>query len=389
MKEQMAKYRDKLLRDRSAEPGSVCFLALDDAVVSSCADGWRPVLEKIISALDVAALLFAAPAIPFADLLIARAPLSESRIYPKDSEIKTFLHDIPFIRREELTADPAAMITERLRERKGIILEGRGFIAQGAITVEQAYINWSSIFHGVFIKYLHDLLTDGFRLPGEREALLAFREGWLRPPDPSPVQLSPGPLTSVKEITEQMIIAGRGTVELGLVDSFFGNISAFQDGVIHISETGAPLDELSGLIDPVPLDNSSTCGVTASSELRVHRAIYETTPYRFILHGHPRFSVVMSIFCEDEKVCPVADCATDCPRVRMLGDIPVVSGEIGAGGVAKQAPPVVAEFGRALVYGHGPFCVGMKGFAEPFFDLMRIENFCRERYFAMLHERWG
>lgn len=384
----MEEFRAKLIRDRSAVPDSVRFYALDDGVVFSRDDEWRPLFESVLSRLNVASLLLARPTLPFADLLVARAPAPADRIHPRDSEVKTFLHDIPFIRRGEEGEGLAGMIADRLRERKGIIIEGMGFVAVGSVTLEQAYINYSSLFHGTFVKYLSDLLYYGFRLPGERESMAALRE-WLRPLGPSIFPLAESPPADPALIMAEMVRVGRATVELGLVDSFFGNVSAFHEGVVYISQTGAPLDELEGCIDPVPMDNSSTCGITASSELPVHRRIYETSDYRTILHGHPKFSVIMSMYCEDEEGCPVADCGRDCPRVRMLGDIPVVSGEIGAGGVAEKVPPVVRRFGRALVYGHGPFCAGASGFAGPFADLLRIENFCRERYFALLRERWG
>jgi len=51
----------------------------------------------------------------------------------------------------------------------------------GAITVEQAFINYSSVFHSTFVKYLQDVLSQGFLLPGEREAFDAFRRDWLQP----------------------------------------------------------------------------------------------------------------------------------------------------------------------------------------------------------------
>jgi hypothetical protein len=100
------------------------------------------------------------------------------------------------------------------------------------------------------------------------------------------------------------------------------------------------------------MDNRSTTGITASSELAAHRRIYEVSGAGVILHGHPKFAVVMSMECEEEG-CAIVDCWKDCPRVRFLGDTPVVAGEIGAGGLAKRVPPVIAGPGKAVVYGHG------------------------------------
>jgi ribulose-5-phosphate 4-epimerase/fuculose-1-phosphate aldolase len=170
------------------------------------------------------------------------------------------------------------------------------------------------------------------------------------------------------------------------VDSFFGNISARCGDTVYISQTAASLDELAGCIDPVPSDNSTTAGITASSELLAHRRIYDGSDARVILHGHPRFSVVMSMLCEEEH-CPVTDCWKDCPKVRFLGDVPVVAGEIGAGGLARRVPPVIAGPGKALVYGHGLFTIGRRDFEEAFRSMVEVENWCRDEYFRRMQSR--
>ncbi|MGE5753188.1 MAG: class II aldolase/adducin family protein, partial [Deltaproteobacteria bacterium] len=328
-------------------------------------------------------LAAARPSLPFADFLVRRAGKEATRIVPQDTETRTFLHDIPFLRREELGDDAPARIAGLLGTRKGMIAEGLGIVAAGAVTVEQAYIHYSSVFHAAFVKYLLDVLSEGFRLPGEREAFEAFRRGWLRPLSAEGLAFYNGPLEDPEEILKEMAAVGRYTVERGLVDSFFGNISLRAGGTIYISQTAASLDDLSGRIDPVPTDNSSTTGITASSELLAHRRIYEKSEGRAILHGHPKFAVAMSMVCE-EKGCPVTDCWRDCDKVRLLGDTPVVAGEIGAGGLAKRVPPVIAAPRKAVVYGHGVFTLGLSGFADAFRGMVDVENWCRREYFRRL-----
>ena len=182
---------------------------------------------------------------------------------------------------------------------------------------------------------------------------------------------------------------GRYTVQRGLVDSFFGNISYSNGDLIYISQTASSLDELPGCIDPVPFENSSTVGITASSELVAHRSIFETSSCRAILHGHPRFAVVMSMLCEEKEGCPVKDCWRDCKKVRILGGTPVVAGEIGAGGIAKSVPPVISGPGRAIVYGHGVFTLGRTDFREAFQALVDVENWCRDEYFRRFDAKFG
>ncbi len=383
MLDQIAEYTHKLVADRAALPGEIAFAAQDDTIVAAGNPELAKLAGELLSRLSCLGMAAARPSLPFADFLVARAPREESHIVPRDTETRTFLHDIPFVRREALEAELAEAIARLLGNRKGVIVEGVGIVASGALTVEQAYINWSSVFHSAFVKYLQDVLHDGFLLPGEAEAFDAFRSGWLRPLTAEGLVFRDGPLADPAEILAEIAAVGRYTVERGLVDSFFGNISCKSGGVIYISQTAASLDALDGCIDPVPTDNSSTFGITASSELLAHRRIYEHSGAAAILHGHPKFAVVMSMECT-ERNCPITDCWKECDRVRFLGDTPVVAGEIGAGGLAKRVPPVIAGPRKAVVYGHGVFTVGARGFGDAFRAMVEVENWCRDAYFRAL-----
>lgn len=385
MRDQIARYSAKLLADRSALSEGIAFSVKDDVLFSAGDEPLACLAEQILGRLNALALVVARPSLPFADFLVRRAPMGESRIVPNDTENRTFLHDIPFIRAEDQDDRLAQRIAELLGHRKGVIVEGIGIIAVGAITVELAYINYSSVFHSTFVTYLQDLLTNGFRLPGEREAFSRFRQDWMTPLSADGLAFR-NPLSEQQDdILAELATVGGYTVERGLVDSFFGNISCRAGELIYISQTGASLDDLAGCIDPVPFDNSSTTGITASSELLAHRRIYETTGCRTILHGHPRFAVVMSMRCEEQE-CRVTDCWKECPKVRYLGNTPVVAGEIGAGGLAKRVPPVIGESGRAIVFGHGVFTSGENDFQKPFRAMVEVENWCRDEYFRLLDE---
>ncbi|HEY5514378.1 MAG TPA: aldolase, partial [Geomonas sp.] len=181
MKDQIEKYTGKLLADRSACPDGIAFAAQDDTLIASGAPELARLAGATLAHLNSLGLVVARPSLPFADFLVARAPAGGSAIVPQDTETRTFLHDIPFLRRKDLPQDPAGEIARLLANRKGVIVEGVGIVAVGAITVEQAFINYSSVFHSTFVKYLQDILTDGFLLPGEMEAFQIFRHGWLKP----------------------------------------------------------------------------------------------------------------------------------------------------------------------------------------------------------------
>jgi len=392
MLDQFEKYTRKLIRDRIAEPDSIRFYRLDDRVIAGCDDEWLPVFTEVFRGLNVTALLLARPPLRFGDLLIAANAPGLDRIVPKDSETKTFHHDFPFVRRQEWQGRTQQEIAERftaaLRERKAVIAENLGFIGSGSITVEQAYIAYSTLFHATFLKFCLDVLERGFRDETERDACEAMRTAWARPVDDAGIRIAEGPLTDPAAIKEEISRVGRATVGKGLVDSFFGNISYFDGKTIYISQTASSLDELEGHIDPVPLDGSSTAGLSASSELPAHRAIYRSSDFHAILHGHPKFSVILSMFCE-EKDCGVEDCGRDCRRKRSVCGIPIVSGELGAGGLARTVPPAIRETGACIVYGHGVFTAGRRDFRDAFRKMVETENRCREEYFALIGRRHG
>lgn len=387
MLDQITKYSRKLSLERAACSDRIAFAAQDDALVSDGEPHLSGLAADVISRLSCLALVVAAPALPFAEYLVQRADSTQHEIVPRDTETRTFLHDIPFLRKADLGATPADAIAELLGARKGIIVEGIGIIASGALTVEQAYINWSSVFHSTFIKYLEDVLAGGFLLPGEAGAFVRFRTEWVLPLSAEGLDFRPGPLLDKAVILDEITRVGRYTVQCGLVDSFFGNISYSNGDLIYISQTASSLDELQGCIDPVPFDNTSTVGITASSELVAHRRIFESTGCRAILHGHPRFAVIMSMLCQEQATCSVTDCWKDCKKVRLLGDTAVVAGEIGAGGLAKNVPPVIGATGQAIVYGHGVFSIGRQDFDEAFQGLVEVENWCREEYFRRVDQR--
>jgi len=390
MHDQIEKYTRKLLRDRTAVPESIRFYRLDDIVSANRHDEWLPLFSSVFEGLDITALLFARLTLPFADLLVERADPGTDRLVPKDSETKGFLHDIPFIRQKEWEGasktDQTAMIVRCLKERKAAIIEGLGVVSTGGVTVEQAYIGFSTLFHTTFVKYLLDVLTDGFKLANEKMIFEGFKLKWNKSPDLSDLTFAAGPIVERNAIISEICAVGRYTVGKGFVDSFFGNISYFDGKTIYISQTTSSLDELEGFIDPVPVDGSSTAGLSASSELPTHRGIYLDAAYRAVLHGHPRFSIILSMLC-DEKNCSIRDCNRLCDRSRSVCGVPIVAGETGAGGMARSVPEAMKQQGVCIVYGHGIFAAGEKDFRDAFMKMADVENRCREEYFRLAEER--
>lgn len=383
---QLEKYLAKLQSDGSADVLSTLILAKDDYLLSRGTEPLQPLGQAVIERLNVVSLVVAAPPLPLVELLLGRLPRAAAEVVPQDTETRTFLHDIPIVRKDEFSPEHPERLVDMLGQRKGILVEGVGIMATGSVTVEQAYINYSSVYHALFVKLLLMLLTDPQPPSAKELQLLQPLLTQLEADIPQRTDdLLVGPLLDKSSILQAMDQVGKRTVDLKLVDSFFGNISCCIDDSLYISQTGASLDELPGCIDFVPNDNSSTAGITASSELIAHRAIFARSGAAVILHGHPKFSVILSLLCTETE-CKITDCWKDCDKVRYLNSVPVVAGEVGAGGIARKVPPVI-DAGIAVVYGHGVFAVGELDFRQPLFAMIKLENWCRKEYLRSLQLR--
>jgi len=195
-----------------------------------------------------------------------------------------------------------------------------------------------------------------------------------------------GPFQKREDVYRAVAQAGRLTVEHRLVDSFFGNVSVKWGDTLFISQTTSSLDELEGCIDPCPLDSSACTSITASSEFSAHMGILRHTGMNAILHGHPKFSVIMSMDCEKEDCASRGYCHIRCPEKRFICDIPIVPGEVGTGpyGLCNTLPPAMQNSRGVIVWGHGLFTVSEKDFNGAFRNLLSIERMCREEYFRQI-----
>jgi ribulose-5-phosphate 4-epimerase/fuculose-1-phosphate aldolase len=178
------------------------------------------------------------------------------------------------------------------------------------------------------------------------------------------------------------------TVESRMVDSFFGNISYRLGDTIFISQTGSSLDELEGHIDPCPVDGTSTTAITASSEFSAHKSVYNLTGRLAILHGHPKFCVILSMMCDREECPGRGTCHTACKEKRYIDDIPIVPGEVGTGptGLCNTLPPSLTGRG-SIVWGHGLFTTGAHDFRDAFASLIDVERKCLDAYQQRLTDR--
>ena len=383
MKELVDKYAHKLVAAGLAEPGAPLVGGLDANLVWNRTDPACAELEQVFAGLNINSLLFAEPAEPYRSIIAYLASNAKGAIRPSDCETRTMMHDLPVVDRFEANAIVAA-----LKQRKSVIIPGHGIVAWGMVSPEQAFIFFSSVCFACFVKFFADYLVDSRagRLSDEQRSVFEVAIPLLDKFPDTPPTLMNGPFTHEDAVYNALIEAGRVTVAHHLVDSFFGNVSYRFGDTLYISQTGSSLDELEGCIDPCPIDGSSCAGITASSELTAHREIVLNTGMNAVLHGHPKFSVILSLDCQKED-CPFAgQCHTRCPEARFVEDIPIVPGEVGTGpfGLCNTLPPAMQDRRGVIVYGHGLFTVAQDDFNVAFANLMDIERRCRDLYCAML-----
>lgn len=331
------------------------------------ADGF---LFDVMKKLGTPVLFFGRPSEPFFTILNTVA--SHGDFSPNDSETRTFLHTIPV-----LDSADASAAADSLRRRKAVWIKNHGILTSAPYGAEQAYVYFCSVIFSGFVKFFTDAgdkaaANERF----DRSLVRLMFEKYLHF---IPIMHKPALMSDIflsrRSITTAMSEAGRASVNMGLVDSFFGNVSAYHDGNIYISRTGSSLDELDSEIDICPMDESRCTGLTASSELASHRRIYEMTDSRVILHAHPRFSVIMSMMCQE--VCSGRGrCHYSCEAERFLRSVPIVAGEVGNGprAMVNTMPPAVKSHKSAIVYGHGIFTVSAKDFNEAFARLIQTES---------------
>lgn len=411
MQKQMAKCIRRIEGQGIACGGDILLLCRDAEVFANRPRGeWPAWCGDAFDRLNVNAFMFAQPAEPYRSLidhLLSGPPAVFRRRHgpggehfvPRDCETRTFFHDIPIVR-----GDDPERLWESLSRRRSVVLAGRGIASYGLMTPDQAVMALSSACFSLFVNYFTDILEylEGSAVRGEapdEELLGSFRRvlGLVLAGDGSDRQTCRGASSGLAgsplrddDVIAMLCETGERIVARRLVDSFFGNISYVFDDRIFISQTGSSLDELAQCVDEVPLDGSSTAGITASSELPAHIGIHRATGDRAILHGHPKYAVALSMCCT-RRDCDRSLCYTACPHERDLRGIPIVAGEIGTGptGLLHTVPDAMKRTHAAIVYGHGVFTSGKTDFRKPFQMLCSIEDMAKDEYLRRLKSALG
>jgi L-fuculose-phosphate aldolase len=157
-----------------------------------------------------------------------------------------------------------------------------------------------------------------------------------------------------ERIYEQFREIGRDMYVDRLVSSHGGNLSVrFGDRVI-IKRRGAMLGRLKphDLVE-TGLEKNDSGVALASTELIVHRAIYQATPALAVAHAHPRTAVALSL--SRDEIVPI-----DNEGSYLLKKVPVVAVEMASGSreMADAIAAALQAYKIVMLRGHGSFAVG-------------------------------
>jgi len=156
-----------------------------------------------------------------------------------------------------------------------------------------------------------------------------------------------------------------------LVGGNFGNMSVKTDDGYLITKTGSYLDADPEQIVLMPLNGRVTPG--ASSEWRVHTAVYNASEHKAIVHAHPPYAVALSLLTEGEIV------TIDSEGKLLAPTIQVVDGPCGS----EQLADVVAEGLKTahivIAKGHGTFAAG-RDMDQAYLYTSLAEHCCKVLY---------
>ena len=155
-------------------------------------------------------------------------------------------------------------------------------------------------------------------------------------------------------ITSQFQEVGRDLFTRGLVSSHTGNLSIRLGDNLIITRRGSQLGCLQeqDLIETGIFKNDRSTPF-ASTELAVHRTIYQVTSALAVIHAHPPHSIALSL--KEKKIVP-----NSTEGYNTIGVVPVLGWgmEVKPGGMADIIAEALKDRRIIMVHGHGTFATG-------------------------------
>lgn len=178
---------------------------------------------------------------------------------------------------------------------------------------------------------------------------------------------------------EQFSFFGRELFLQGVNSSHSGNMSVRVGDRIFITRRGSMLSNLKeGDLVETGLQDDDSHITLASTEIKIHRAIYRETSALAVVHAHPPCAIALSLV--EDEIRPV-----DTEGIYYFKVVPVVGADltVGSDEVAEKLPPLLQNYKIAMVRGHGSFAVGQM-LEEAFQWTSSLEASCRSLLFYRL-----
>ncbi len=176
------------------------------------------------------------------------------------------------------------------------------------------------------------------------------------------------------ELTAEFSRIGKRLTTEHLVGGNFGNMSVLTPEGYFITHTGSYLDA-----DPAELVLMSRNGRAtpgASSEWRVHTAVYNSTEHQAIVHAHPQYAVALSLLMDTIHTI-------DSEGKMLAPEIEVVEGPCGSSQLAEAVADGLATSQVVIARGHGTFAAG-KNLDEAYLYTSLAEHCCKVLYLTSM-----
>ncbi len=182
-----------------------------------------------------------------------------------------------------------------------------------------------------------------------------------------------------ERIYEQFRDVGRDLYVQNLTSSHGGNLSLRIGDRVVIKRRGAQLGRLKphDLIETNIEKNDSGVAL-ASTELLVHRMIYQMTPALAVVHCHPRTAIAFSL--SRDEIVPIDNEAS-----YLLKKVPVIWEEFASGTpeMARNLANTLQAYKIVMLRGHGSFAIGQT-LDEAFHWSSILEESCQIALWAKL-----
>jgi L-fuculose-phosphate aldolase len=177
------------------------------------------------------------------------------------------------------------------------------------------------------------------------------------------------------DLREQLIAVGKELYDRGLQTTRSGNISVRDGEQFIVTKTGTNLGRLavSDLIT-VDLAQSAPISSEASCESPVHRAIYDTTGARAIVHAHPVHAIALAEISSEEGILPIHN-----EGIVGLKWIPIVDTTVPGLDIGEEPSAIISALIKScavVIRNHGAFATGAS-LEQALYKMLLLEDTCQ------------